>query len=60
MNHIRYFVERRDLWEEYQGQYSSIHYGDKESTHVSDHDYNIEGGLSCQSETNIYILDLTS
>jgi hypothetical protein len=34
-------------------------YEDKESTHVSDHDYNIEGSLSRPSETIIYILDIT-
>ena len=45
---------RRVLWEELQGQYSCKHYVDKESPHVNDHDYNVEGSPDMSSLIYIY------
>jgi hypothetical protein len=33
-NCLEFFVDQRDLWDEDQGQYLSIHSEDKESAHV--------------------------
>ena len=55
----RFSVDRRVLWEELQGQYSCKLYVDKESPHVNDHDYNVEGSPAMSSLIYIYTLRWT-